>query len=421
MKKIFENKKLLIWLIILTVSFYLWAGRNGRFVYTGDLNVPRFGHAATLLPNGKVLILGGITREGRHTKKITSIELYDSSTGKFTLVGHMTTPRAFHTAILLPNGKVLIAGGNGDDIYSYYDSIELYDPITNRSKLIGKMTTPRAFHNATLLSNGQILFNGGVYISKGKLLANGFYIKNINKYVPAEYEQIQHNLTNAEIFDPTTKKSNLIKSKSALLDSPYSVLLPDGNVFFAVNLFKDKKFIKENQNIVAEMYDIKKNKFNIIKGTNDCNHTGSILLQNKQVLIICSSHDPGKVYAKIYNPLTNKFINKDFMDAKHTRWLDKYTLTLLNNGKVLITGGEYQTWGMTPTKNARIYIPSTGEFLSVSPMHKYRFYHTATLLKDGKVLIVGGTNSNFEPYKRNEIYKFTRWAYLPTNKVYSIE
>lgn len=403
-----KKKNLLIGLIVLVViavGFYLWTGRNGRFVYTGDLNIPRYGHTATLLPNGKVLVLGGITVDGNSIKRVASAELYDDLTGKFTLVGDMTTPRAFHTATLLPNGKVLIAGGNGDDFYSYYDSIELYDPITNKSKLIGKMTIPRAFHNATLLNNGQILFTGGYYVSKGKLIDKGFYYKNM--YVPAKYVPIENNLGNAEIFDSITGNSNLIKSKSASFDNFSGVILPDGNVFFAVNLFngRRKRFIEENQKIAAEIYDVKKNKFNIIKGINDCNNTNSVLLQNKQVLIICSTSHYGRTYAKIYDTITGNFVNKSLMGKKHTWMLQNYTLTLLNNGKVLITGGEYQTWGSTPTKDAWIYSPSTGEFLPVSPMHKRRYYHTATLLNNGNILIIGGYTDQSRAIKINETYK----------------
>src|SRR5262245_45879759 len=81
---------------------------TGSFRPTGNMSAPRSGHTATLLTNGKVLITGG----GRDVNPFvpeSSAELYDPSVGIFTPAGNMTAPRFWHSATLLPDGRVLIA------------------------------------------------------------------------------------------------------------------------------------------------------------------------------------------------------------------------------------------------------------------------------------------------------------------------
>ena len=137
---------------------------------------PRSGHTATLLPDGKVLIAGGMRRNQDFYK---SAELYDPATGKFQRTGDMNQRRVGHVAVLLGSGKVLIAGGwvgmGGTD------SAELYDPASGNFTVISKMTTPRGRPSATLLTNGDVLIAGGERRDNESLAsAEIFHVKTLS-------------------------------------------------------------------------------------------------------------------------------------------------------------------------------------------------------------------------------------------------
>src|SRR5690348_14524368 len=128
----------------------------GFITAAAPMHEPRSGHTATLLPDGKVLIVGGMRRNQDFYK---SAELYDPTTGKFQRTGEMSVGRVGHIAVLLHSGKVLIAGGwvgQGGT-----DSAELYDPATGKFTVIAKMTVARGGPSATLLADGDVLIAGG--------------------------------------------------------------------------------------------------------------------------------------------------------------------------------------------------------------------------------------------------------------------
>src|ERR1700676_2691401 len=137
---------------------------------------PRSGHTATLLPDGMVLVVGGMRGNQDFYK---SAELYDPATGKFQPTGEMHQRRVGQIAVLLPSGKVLVAGGWVGD--GGTDSAELYDPVTGRFTLIAKMTSPRGRPSATLLSNGDVLIAGGEKRSNESLAsAEIFHLKTLS-------------------------------------------------------------------------------------------------------------------------------------------------------------------------------------------------------------------------------------------------
>lgn len=140
----------------------LYDPSTGTFTPTSHMSTSRFGDTATLLSNGKVLFTGGSTQT---QSSVASAELYDPTTGTFAATGNMTTPRVQHTATLLGNGKVLIAGGRNYNVgitgERDLNSAELYDPNTGTFTATGNMTVSHFGHTATLLNNGTVLIAGG--------------------------------------------------------------------------------------------------------------------------------------------------------------------------------------------------------------------------------------------------------------------
>jgi WD40 repeat protein len=141
---------------------------TGTFTMTGAMATAREQHTATLLADGRVLIVGGTTSPPASLTSAwlatgavdlqgtATAEIYDPSTGSFSGTGSMAAARTFHTATLLPNGTVLIAGGGNEN-----STAEIYDPATGSFSVTGGMEVGRSGHTATLLPNGSVLVAGG--------------------------------------------------------------------------------------------------------------------------------------------------------------------------------------------------------------------------------------------------------------------
>jgi hypothetical protein len=194
----------------------------GTWSTTGSLNQGRFYHSGTLLDNGKVLVVGGV--EGRNLDEatyLTSTELYDPSTGTWSPSGSLNQARHSHTATLLENGKVLVAGGYRDVALS---SAELYDPSTGSWTPTGSMTDGRALHWASLLPSGKVLVPGGE-------CGTGCFLAGAELYDPA-----------LETWSPTGSLNQArVRYSSTVLDTG-TVLLAggyDGDVLASSELFQE--------------------------------------------------------------------------------------------------------------------------------------------------------------------------------------
>ena len=324
------------------------ASRAGSVAAATPMLEPRSGHTATLLPNGKVLIAGGMRRNQDFYK---SAELYDPATGKFQPTGDMHERRVGQIAVLLTSGKVLIAGGwVGMD---GTDSAELYDPATGTFTVIGKMTIRRGRPSATLLPDGDVLIAGG----------------EVRDNEPVASAEIFHAKTLT--FVPTASMHHARVAHTA-------TLLQDGRVLIAGGY-------NGNVTASAELYDPKTGAFAETGGlsTARSKHTAG-LLPNGQVLIAGGSDSRGwngnLNSAEIYDPRTGKFTATASLNDSRFKLPDE--AVQLPSGKLLIAGG---------SKEVEVFDPATGKFLvSEGQMADSRHYLSETRLKDGSVLLAGG-------------------------------
>jgi Kelch motif len=145
-------------------SAEIYDPKTGTFKPTGSMAARRSGHTATLLADGRVLIAGGYNEVNDGNTSLASAEIYSPKSGTFTSTGSMAAARTFHTATLLADGRVLVTGGAADG-WGYkgpfYASAELYDPKTGKFTATGPMADTLASHTATLLSDGRVLIAGG--------------------------------------------------------------------------------------------------------------------------------------------------------------------------------------------------------------------------------------------------------------------
>lgn len=236
-------------------SAELFDPATSTFSPTGDMTVPRAWHTATRLENGEVLVTGGLNYQNGNINVLSSAEIYDPSIGSFSPIANMTTERTQHTATLLANGQVLIAGGyTTAGQGSSLSSAELYDPVANSFTPIADMTVARCLHTATLLNNGQVLLAGGFDFRDGQ----GEATASAELYNPAPVsfrstgqmhdERYLHTATlldngqvlvaggtgqSAELYKNSTKKFSATGSMERERRAHTAVLLNDGRVLVA--------------------------------------------------------------------------------------------------------------------------------------------------------------------------------------------
>ncbi len=189
----------------------LYDPKTNTFHLTGSMTQGRDGHSATLLQDGRVLIAGGRPSDASAPiQSFATAELYDPKTGKFTATGEMTANHYWHTATLLQDGRVLIAGGIGQ--HGYKSLSDLYDPIARTFSGTGPLGGVRASATATLLADGRVLVVGG---------AGDDGLGGVG------------DLATAELYDPAKKTFGPAGSMSVPRLGATTTLLPDGRVLIA--------------------------------------------------------------------------------------------------------------------------------------------------------------------------------------------
>jgi probable HAF family extracellular repeat protein len=372
------------------------AAQAGTFSATGNASNARTVHTATLLPNGKVLVAGGFSPP---SPTYASAEVYDPNTGLFTATGSLIAARRAHTATLLPDGRVLVAGGRLPP--AYFASAELYDPGTGLFSSTGSMATPRAFYTATLLASGKVLVAGG--------LNAGVY------------------LASAELYDPNTGLFSPTGSMNIAREAHTATLLPDGRVLIAGGDVGAAAFAS------AELYDPDTGKFTATgsMGAARTYHTATLLppstLRPHGKVLIAGGDGTSRggpstalASAELYDPDTGTFSATGSMS--NGRW--NHTATLLPayelrpHGKVLVAGGDSGAFSSGILASAELYDPDTGKFTTTGSLNSARHQQTATLLPNGAVLVAEGDNAvhamaSAEIYALPPTYTITDLGELP--------
>jgi len=244
------------------------------FMPTGSLAEPRAFHTATLLPNGTVLIVGGLDPYGEGLDvvvvavPVVSAELYDPVAGTFTPTGSMATARWGHTATRLQSGKVLVVGSQNPPVAN----AELYDPMTGTFTSTQDMVVARWVHSATLLENGKVLLAGG----------------EAKPYVNAA-------TASAELYDPVAGTFTPTGSMATARWDHTGTLLRSGKVLVAGGLGEPGD---STDLLSAELYDPVAGTFTATGSMPSVVgiHTATLLQSGKVVLTGCMGtelYDPG--------------------------------------------------------------------------------------------------------------------------------
>jgi Galactose oxidase, central domain/Abnormal spindle-like microcephaly-assoc'd, ASPM-SPD-2-Hydin len=384
------------------------------FFPTGGMLTARSQHTATLLSDGRVLTAGGTVFSPSSTSSdiVSSAEIYDPATGAFTATGSMSAARVFHTATLLQNGKVLIAGGENNN--GTLASAELYDPATGTFSATGTMTSSRASHTATALPDDKVLLAGGGD-NAGMVVAS------------------------AEVYDPATGAFAATGSMGTPRSAHTATALLSGKVLVAGG---------GNNSIgdlaSAELYDPATGSFSATGSMVNARFSHTATLLNSELVLVTGGMGPPPAScsiseeltaAELYNPATGTFTATGSMIFP--RYL--HTATLLNNNTVLVVGGNQGTTcgfdgginvrnGSAILSSAELYDSTSGTFTQTADMANSQYVgaerenHTATLLRDGTVLIGGGDQQTAGvPIPSAMLYETTFAAISPGNLTFASE
>ncbi len=317
--------------------------------------------------------------------------------GSFRYIGSMTMPRARHSATLLPNGKMLIAGGGNNGT----NTAELFDPATGTSAPTGTMSIDRFWPTAVLLPSGKVLVVGASNVAPASTPRADLYDPSAGAFSPVDCFPATTGCTvtlmpsqrvlvtvggagaDAYLYDPVAGTCPRTGSLSVARSGHTATLLSDGTVLMVAGRDNFGGALQKT----ADRYDPVAATFSPtgeLLAPREW-HTATLLPDGRALILGGhTDYDAVLASAETYDPAADVFRDAGNMTAQRYA----HTATLLPNGKVLITGGLGYLDG--PQWSAEIFDPTAATFTASGNMVEWRAYHTATLLPDGRVLIAGG-------------------------------
>jgi N-acetylneuraminic acid mutarotase len=366
----------------------IYTPATGTWTAAGTMAAARLQHTATLLNDGKVLVVGGMSYD--QYGAITDSELYDPLTHAWTATtGHLATARLGHTATWLVADQVLVVGGQlgGGALTTSQTSSEIYHPDTRTwSATTGSLATGRFAHTATRLADGTVLVAGGI-------------LKPGN--VP---------ITSSEIYHPDTK--TWTTTTGSMVTGRYqhtAVRLPDGKVLVAGG-------IQFSGLASSEIYNPATQTWTATTGamaTARFDHTATLL--NDGTVLVAGGASVGSqalATCEIYNPTTQTWTaTTGSLGTGRYR----HTETMLVDGRVLVTGGQDISDNLLAS--CEIYTPATGTWSTTAALNLARVFHTATRLTNDQVLVAAGLRGSGEADATHEFFDATATLAVPATTV----
>lgn len=364
------------------------AVEHGTWSSGGSMAVPRAYQTATLLPNGKVLVVGGRGLLALSApwqpggSAISTAELYDPKTRRWSSAGTLSAPRYGHTATLLTNGKVLIAGGNSILPNASYPagigslaSAELYDPQTNSWSLAASMRDARSSHTATLLADGRVLVAGGIESSAAD---PGSVLASAELYDPV-----------ANIWTAATPMPSARWIQSATLLSDHRVLLIGG----MDRLFQNRSSTASTGLSTAVLFDPAIDSWSPAPSLRYPRISPSATLLPDGRVLVVGDNGVNSQTAEVYDPALAQWS----ATPKPAVARAGHVAVRLHSGAVLIAGGLRDA-------SAEVFDWRRNTWASAGTLAVIRSSATATVLDDGQVLIAGGFGSGSTAWAGAELY-----------------
>jgi hypothetical protein len=360
-----DNNNLIFALLYLNASFESYFSSaeiydpnlNQFKLLSESMNSKRVGHRMTLLLNGKVLITGGYSdSEGN----LDSAELFDPITETFITLPKMIEKRNIHTEILLNDGRVLLVGGQCVNGESSSKIVEVFNPSTSSFSIVGNLNYSRCSHSTSVLDDGSVLIIGGINP------LTRLPLKEIEKF-----DITNSTITKvADLQFPRTagvKSIKISNNKIAIIGGS------DGN-----EVLKSIEIFNGNNGLVETGNDLQ-----FIRNRPDV-----VQLQDGRILITSGVMKDNSIVttSELMNPNT-LVVSK--VDSNINFPSDVRQPILLNNNRILLTGGYNQSRGGTQNQS-EFFDPIPGQFLIGPNMNRARHGQIAIKLQNGKVLITGG-------------------------------